>query len=272
MNSLDRSRAEIAASRAASEELAQRVGNRSAPVRRAFISLLPSEKKNTRVPPLLRILHTRRGAEARLKLYLSLLWVAAAPPFDVHAPARAWAEVIGLPDPTGRGARTVSSAIGWLERNNLVMVERTAGHSSRLYLLHESGDGLQYSKPGESLVRAKKDDVGRERHFYMQLPSTFWTSGWLATLTPSAVAMYLLIRSESQGGKRREVWLSPSVLRENYGFSDGVRSAGVKELQRHGLITARSELVAGTTLEMRRRRKVYMLADHRLATFPTESE
>jgi len=37
-------------------------------------------------------------------------------PHDLAYPARAWATLLGLPDPAGRGARRINEAILWLEQ------------------------------------------------------------------------------------------------------------------------------------------------------------
>ncbi|HVF74574.1 MAG TPA: hypothetical protein VM938_05955, partial [Acidimicrobiales bacterium] len=64
-----------------------------------------------------------RGGAVRLKLYLSFLWFAAAPPHDVTYPARAWASLLGLEDPEARGARRIIDAITWLDAHDFVVVE-----------------------------------------------------------------------------------------------------------------------------------------------------
>jgi len=51
----------------------------------------------------------------RVKLELTFLWFAANP-HDLAYPARAWATLLGLPDPAGRGARRINEAILWLEQ------------------------------------------------------------------------------------------------------------------------------------------------------------
>ena len=66
------------------------------------------------------------AAEASVsKLYLALLWMAANPPYDVTFPARAWAELLGLPNPEGKGDRRVRDAIDWLADQGLITVTRS---------------------------------------------------------------------------------------------------------------------------------------------------
>jgi hypothetical protein len=96
-----------------------KVYRRPAPIRRQYI-----KSEITDPPPLTRI--TRAG-EVRLKLHLSLLWLSSGYPHETSFPASAWAELLDLDDPLGRGARRVNEAVGWLESERFIDVERKRG-------------------------------------------------------------------------------------------------------------------------------------------------
>jgi hypothetical protein len=55
------------------------------------------------------------GSEVRLKLLLSMLWMAGGPLHDTTYPARTWATLRDLPRPESNDARRVTTAIAWLE-------------------------------------------------------------------------------------------------------------------------------------------------------------
>src|SRR5205823_14327958 len=109
-----------------------------------------------------------------------LLWIAANPPHDTTFPSRAWAELLDLDDPGHRGARRVQEAVAWLETNRFLRSEKIPGLPSRLYLLNEAGTGQPYEHPAKS------------KQPYVTLPTSFWTKGWIAVLTGSAVAILLI--------------------------------------------------------------------------------
>jgi hypothetical protein len=252
---------------AAAQALARRNHGRAAQVRRLFV-----ERDNTTRPtPLALTLRGGRGGQVRLKTYLSMLWLAAAPPHDASYPARAWATLLDLPDPSGNGARRVNDAIAWLGKHNFLDIEFRPGHPNRVTLLDESGDDSRgrYRVPGAAYNKAKarKADVDvLAKHRYVQLPATFWTSGWLAVLSGPAVAMYLVLLAEQAGHPEgRELWFSPDAARLRYVLSEDTRSRGLDELRRAGLVAVRRRPVATDIFDVQRFRNVYVLKPERLA-------
>lgn len=91
----------------------------------------------------------------KLKIELSALWIAAGEPYDVELAGRAWARLIGLPDPGGRGANRVNAAVRQLISNRLVTAEGGRGSKRRLTLLDETGTGQRYIPPGERVGELK---------------------------------------------------------------------------------------------------------------------
>lgn len=248
----------------AAESVARRSHGRSAQVRREFVvrSVVGSPT------PVAELLRGGRGGHVRLKLLVSMIWLASAPPHDVAYPARAWATLLDLDDPPGRGARRVNQAISWLEEHQFLTVEARPGHPSRVTLLSEAGTGEAYTLPGAQYGKLRNKNVPAEdlaRHRYFQIPSSFWTSGWLAILSGPAVAMYLVLLAESTdrtGGG--EIWFSPALAAKRYALSDDTRSKGLRELKRAGLISTARRPVSSDIFDVQRFRNVHVLQPDKL--------
>lgn len=251
---------------AAAEHLGTRARMRTAQLRRTFVE---SPEDGPSAPPLAQMLRGGRGGTVRVKLYLSLIWLAAMPPHDASYPARAWATLMDLPQPDTNGARRVNEAIKWLQDHNFLTVEVIPGHPNRVTLRDEGGTDTPYSVPGEAYNRLKSagaDPSALAAHRYVQIPAPFWTSGWLATLTTPAVAMLLVLLCE-QGSQDRdkELWFSPERARNRYGISDETRSIGLNELRRAKIVTTRRRPVGRDMFDLRRYRNVYVLHLERLS-------
>lgn len=239
-----------------------RLGRRTAaPVRVSFIGAHDDDRDDDTDPPLARLLRGGRGGEVRLKLELSFLWFAAAPPHDVSLPARVWAVLLGLEDPEVRGTRRVRQAIDALEGNHLIRVERQPGMPPRIWLLDEGAQDVPYTLPGAAFNAARNTpDVWRHR--YIQLPDTLWTNGWIATLSGAAIAMLLVLFAERGTDKSgKELWFSPKRADQLYGLSEDTRSKGLRELRAAGLVTARRRAASRNALDTRRVRNTYKLVD-----------
>src|SRR5438105_14580965 len=116
--------------------MSERLNGRSARVRFGFVR----RGEGGGIPPLARVLRGGRGGEVRLKLLLSVLWAAGGGD-ERHAtgawPARAWAQMLDLPDPEGKGQRRIQEAIHWLEGKALIRAERQPGKPMSLQLMLE---------------------------------------------------------------------------------------------------------------------------------------
>lgn len=224
------------AQRVAALQAANHAGAKSAAIRWSFIA---RDSAAAAQPPMARILRGGggRGGSARLKLYLSLLWLARGRDLPVFAyPAKQLAQLLGLPDPGIAGARRVQSALKWLESAGFVALERRSGESARIHLLDDAGSGRKYESPGLLFARKGKRPAQREQHYYVRLDSEFWTLGWVAHLSGVAVAMYLAALREQRGREDESIWIAPSVGRELYDLSDESRSKGLGELVDAGLL------------------------------------
>jgi hypothetical protein len=205
-----------------------RVRDRTAQVRRRFIRRdQPEDEK----PPLARMLVGGRGGEAKLKMYLTLLWLGAGSSHEVTIPPQKYARLLGFDDPYRKGARRVRDSIDWLEHNNFVSVQRRPGRDHVLTLLREDGLGAAYEVPGKA-GKVHKDPINH----YFKIGPGFWSSGWAAYLSAPATAMLLVLLDESRNARAYDLWISPSQLEERYGFSDDTRWRGVTELQKAGLV------------------------------------
>ena len=126
-----------------------------------------------------------RGGATRLKVYLSLLWLARnrtleRPVFSY--PAKHLAALIGLPHPDGAGARRVQEALRWLAKEGFVALDRRPGDVTHVHLLDDAGSG-DPCRAGPLVTRApKRSQSEREQHFYVQLDARFWTKGWVSDL------------------------------------------------------------------------------------------
>jgi hypothetical protein len=249
---------------AAAAALSRRARDRSAQLRRIF-----AEREDVTTPtPLARMIRGGRGGEVRLKTYLSMLFIAGAPPYDVSYPARAWATLLDLPDPDTKGARRVNEAISWLEANQFVTVANNPGRPSRVTLLDESASGSRYEAPGEVYNRLRKskgeDDARRNR--YIKVSPTFWTSGWLTSLTTPAVSMYIILLCAQTRAEISEVWFSPDQADKLYSLSSDTRSRGLAELRKAGLIDVRRRALSNDVFDVQRYRNTYRLNLDRLTT------
>lgn len=244
---------------AAAGHVARRNHNRPLPLRRAFAERPDNSEGLT---PLARLLRGGRGGSVRLRLYLSYLWLGAAPPHELIYPARAWAELLDLDDPETAGARRVADAVRWLEKNKLIAVTNRAGAPNVIRLLSDTGNGNAYETPGSAFNRLRGKSDAAQIHRYIQLPPALWTSGWMAVLSPAALAMLIILRIQvgAKDPDTEEVWIAPDYAAKAFLLSEETRTRGIRELQYAGLIgVRRKQLVATDSFDFRRFRNVYQL-------------
>jgi hypothetical protein len=244
------------------EEARKRAGADTAAVRYRFIGRQdPSDPS----PPMARILRGGggRGGATRLKLYLTLLWLARNRNLErpVFAyPAQQLAALLGLPHPGDAGARRIQEALRWLARENFVALDRRPGDVTRIHLLDDAGSGDPYQPPGALAPQApRRTQKERERHFYVQLDARFWTKGWITELSGAAIAMYLACLDEQRGRSEETIWFSPRIGRERYDLSDETRNKGLRELTDQGLLDLARRPVPAAFDERFRARNVYVI-------------
>jgi hypothetical protein len=213
-------------------------------------------------PPLAQLLRGGRGGDVRLKLLLSLLWVAGGGTDDRHKtkayPARAWAGLLDLPEPDTNGQRRIRDAIQWLEDRDFIRSERQPGRPMAIQLLLEDGSGKTYFDPAEHAHRKKKSKGGVEASdLFITLPHTFWTDGWIVTLSGRATAMLLVLASVTLSDTNDFKWIAPSRARQRYGLSEDTWSRGAAELKARGLIEVRKQAVGEDAFDFRRVRNSF---------------
>lgn len=250
------------------------VGRRkSVPIRKSFVrSEDPDE-----LAPLAQLVSGGggRGGAVAVKLYVALIWKCAGAPFTVKRSARQWAQLLGLPDAAGKGARRVTNALQVLESLRLIKLDKTRGEASEVTLLDESGDGQDYQIPSTAWSRG-----GKKRDLYFQISSKLWTSGEFQSLSGPGLTMLLILLTEEgykpgsnlpltvaslmsplRSGK--DVWFTTENFPARYGISAATRSRGTKELEEAGLLHTwrmpvgpKNELLTFSTEKVR---KVYVL-------------
>jgi hypothetical protein len=213
-------------------------------------------------PPLARILRGGRGGDVRLKLLLSLLWVAGGGTDDRHKtkayPARAWAGLLDLPEPDTNGQRRIRDAIQWLEDKDFIRSERQPGRPMAIQLLLEDGSGKSYFDPAEHAHKKKKSKgVVEASDLFISLPHTFWTDGWIVALSGRATAMLLVLASVTLSDTNDFKWIAPSRARQRYGLSEDTWSRGAVELKARGLIEVRKQAVGEDAFDFRRVRNSF---------------
>lgn len=241
--------------------LSTRLKGRAAKIRFDFV-----REESGALPPLANLLRGGRGGDVRLKLLLSLLWVAGggAEGDERHStnayPARAWAGLLDLPDPEGNGQRRVRDAISWLEDEGFLRTIRSPGRPMALQLMREDGSGQPYSDPAAAAKRKKSGgEAMTGSDLYIGLPPAFWTDGWLVTLSGRAVAMLLVIAHLTFSERDAWAWVSPARARKIYGVSEDTWSKGIAELRARGVIKIRKRPVGEDDFDFRRVRNTYNL-------------
>lgn len=196
------------------------------------------------VPPVAQMIRGGRGGAVRLKLYLTMILIAAKGPHGIdNVPARAWAETLNLDDPDGLGARRVSDALQWLARNHFISLVSRRGSPPAVTLRSALGDNQPFD---------------RGRRIYLSVPLGLWEHHWITRLSGSGLAL-LLVLLDLQGGKSASSPPSlPGPLRRRYGLSDDTWTRASHELEAHGLLQIKKQ-PHGRDFDFRRMRNTYWI-------------
>jgi hypothetical protein len=196
------------------------------------------------VPPVATMIRGGRGGEVRLKLYLTMILIAAAGQHDIeHVPARAWAETLNLDDPDGLGARRVSDALHWLAEKHFISLASRRGSPPTVTLRSALGDERVFD---------------RGRRIYLSVPLGLWEHHWIIKLSGSGLAL-LLVLLDLQGGRSASSPPSlPGPLRRRYGLSDDTWTRASRELKALGLLKIRKQ-PHGQAFDFRRMRNTYWI-------------
>ncbi|HUZ26763.1 MAG TPA: hypothetical protein VMV07_23670 [Streptosporangiaceae bacterium] len=185
------------------------------PLRRELLQ--QGEQRQPRPGPLRDLV--RRHDERALDLYLLLRAAASAYPWDVKRDARIWGRAIGLASDADGGRAAISKTWARLESTYHLVRRERAGRLARVVVLHEAGNGEQFTYP-------QKD--------YFKLPFAYWTDeeAWYVSLTFAAKATLLVALSLrppfALPAERAPAW---------YGLSADTVDRGLRELRHAGLLT-----------------------------------
>ena len=247
--------------------LSERVRHRDVQLRRVFVRRGTSSKPT----PLMHMLRGGRGGVVRAKLYLSLLWMAVGEGHSVTYPARTWATLLGLAEPSTRGARRVNEALAWLAEERFVEIQGGSGAPLTVGVKSERGDGSRYSVPGASIKRLQEAGRPIGREVYDKVPHSLWTNGWLPLLSGPELACFLILLSARQATSDSAgagSWFASSLLSDRYDMSDDTRQRGMRGLQDLGIVAIKPIVVARTSIDYQRSRKQYKLLLERLESSP----
>lgn len=254
-------------------------GRTSIPLRWSFTHAAdPGEGEQAQKAPMARLIGTGgRGGGVPVKLYIALIWRAAGAPHTTNYSARQWAELLALPEPETKGARRVSDALRTLEEARLVWITREPGEPSVVGLLDESGTGGAYQLPSnayyhakdlmekaKSPERKKKLQKVMDANLYSKLPLMLWTNGHIQAMSSAALAMLLILMSNSRANEGKEIWWSTQKFPERYGISPATRARGTRELEARGLLKVTKRLVPNSpnntrALTRKKVRSIYTL-------------
>lgn len=253
-----------AASRAAAQELATGSGRRvNTPVRKGFVR---SVDDGVTPAPMSSIYAGGRSGIVAIKLFLALIWRCSAAPFSTDKPARAWATLLDLEDPEGKGVRRISRAMRALATAKLITLTEQGGQPNLVTLATEDGSGADYTIPSTSYTRAKNENQ-KIPHRYFKISSTLWTDGVIQSLSGPATVMLLILLAEQADTK--DVWFSTQQFPARYKISHKTRAEGTGELVRRGILKTRRESLSKTggtaVFDPRRKRTLYRLTERAAA-------
>lgn len=250
----------------------------SAPVRKWFVRSLKGKM------PMLATLYSGNSRGGRsgfisIKVLLTIIWKTSKPPFETVMTAPAIAELLDLPDPTGKGARRVRDSLKQLADANLILLAHRPGTSPIIHLLNETGNGNDYTLPSSSYVQARikkpNQDPVTDPNLYFQLPSELWTEGFMQKLKGPGLVMLLILLAEQ--ANKKPVWFSGEEFSDRYRISPSTRTKGTQELLDLDTLIRNSVALppnwGASSFEKKRRRYEYMLTGviNRLSEEPIDS-
>lgn len=196
-----------------------------------------------------------RGGGTRLAVLLTLIWVLRSGLHDSDRPARVWAELIGLEDPKGDGARAVRDSLHELAKRRLLSVDSVDGQLL-VQLLREDASGRPYSSPVASKPGASVPEP------YFRIPAALWENGVIGKLSGPGLAMLVIVmRTLRTDLVSHKIWFSPSTFKEKFSLGDSTRKAGLRELVEQGVLIeemASTDAEGGTDYRLRKR-KTYLV-------------
>jgi len=202
---------------------------------------------------LARLVQGGRGGEVRLKLYLTITLMATKRPYDLQRPPspQRWAALLAL---TGHStSRRVSSNLRWLHLNKFIELTPRAGRLPLITLIDPIAGTGPYVRPIEQSLR------------YIGLPLGLWSEGWILELSPTALALLMIIRDVQEG--RSEARYASQQDRDAYHLSSDTWTRASRELVQHELLDIR-RVPQGGEFDYQRMRNLYSVNTDRLMSPP----
>lgn len=193
-----------------------------------------------------------RGGEVRLKLFLTLHLIAARAPYNVDStPARAWAELMALPDPEVRGARRIASALKWLDDNEFIVISRVSGAPPNVTLLSALGTGAPHTQ--------------RSDPRWINVPVAYWSQQWITSLSGAATALMLvLVHAQLNRTHTDAPWFT-GERKAQLGLSADTWTRATKELVGADLLEVKRVPQGRDAFDWQRMRNIYWLDLERMA-------
>lgn len=245
----------------AAKEISRSSGNRTAaPIRKNFVR---SDDPDI-IPKLAALYSGGRSGIVAIKLYLAIVWRCSKQPYQTDKSARAWAVLLGLDDPRGKGSRRVLDALKRLRKEGLIVVRPgRPGFPNIVELRNETGDGSEYIPPGDAYYRAEQsgDDAARIANRYFQVDERLWLRGHIQSLRGPGLVLLLILLAEQGGPPAKDIWFSQKSFEERYRISLKTKTLGTKELLARGLVDVTSVPIGetGKVFEHERYRYIYRL-------------
>ena len=177
------------------DAIVDEAGRDHAPLRRIFLQK-PASEGADRASTMADLV--RASDSLGLRLYLTAVLKASAPPWDTALPAPVWARAMGHALPTSKSATgAISKAWRRLDDHGLIRRGRY-NRKAQITLLREDGSGQDYTHPGDQDRRTEADD-------YFKVPEALWRLGsggerrWIRELSVPEFAMLLISLSFNDG-------------------------------------------------------------------------
>ncbi len=212
------------------------------------------------------LVNSGRASATRLKVYLGIVCLTTGGDHACNTSAKKWAVLLDLPDPNGRGTRSIRNALKHLESVRLVRREAQAAEPHRVTLLREDGSGAAYTPSRKIATELREEQKLLPADQFILIPPGFWKNGWLATLSTPAIAALLALMHITRGGELVKWGLTYQQAADIYGFSGDTWGRGVRELADHGVVTVTKTKSEG--FSYKRRRNEYTLKLKRLNSRP----
>lgn len=209
-------------------------------------------------PPSTRLISPSGTTQA---LYLTVLFIAqcqrgpgqkpdttrpVVPHHTVDSARRSWADLLAVPATEGSGAGTSKHGVEDNRRRQLARaLRRLAGDDMRLVTLPNAARGSRKEEGFVPQMEAGVLDVASRRPYVVptaedrvfSLPSGFFTNGWHLALTPSEIAMLMVlwVRISQRSAATAQVSVSGDSRLRRYALSPAAYGAH-RLLQRFGLL------------------------------------